>query len=437
VDKFCPEAFLKACGATGRLGLLVEQEGRDQDAGFWFLQQPFALVGRNKGNDIILNDGRISRRHAYVQILGGEVFCVDLNSRTGTHWQEGSRPAGWLAPMQSVRLGSCGVRLLGDRSDQPLFSAVDPLAGGSLQQPLVTLEFQGDRWQQTRWPMNRMLALLGSAPCCKVRLHGPQVARTHASLVCTAQGSWVVDLLSPTGTWLNGQKVRLARLEDGDELRIDHFVMRIHCRPSDGFALGSARAAEPVEAAKNGFSLHGQITKMELGPPEREFAQDALVHKPQAVQNVVEHTAKAMLETVFFPMVQQFSAVQNQMFDQFQQAMTLMFQMFDGLQKDQMQLIRAELTRVQELTQEIQVLHTEMKKAPVAVKPDLSLTNHRVFAETSPTNGISPKTVPQGPGETPGQTAEDVHGWLCQRMAELQDDRRSRLQKITDFLSGK
>jgi pSer/pThr/pTyr-binding forkhead associated (FHA) protein len=450
VDKYCPEAFMKACGATGRLGLLVEQGERDQKGEFWFQQQPFALVGRDQGNDVILNDRRVSRRHCYLQILGGEVLCVDLNSRTGTHWLEGRGKAGWLAPMQSLQLGGCMVRLLADTSRRQLLSPLDPMAGGCLQQPLITLEFLGTRRNLIRWPMNRMLAMLGTALCCKVRLHGPGVARVHASLVSTAQGSWVVDLLSPTGTWVNGQRVRLAQVEEGDELRIGNFAIRVHCEPSDRFALGPALAAAPPEPSKSGPTLHSQVTKLNLELPGTEVAPQALITNPDALQHVVEHTAKAMLQSVVFPMVQQFSAVQDQMFDQFRQGLTLMFQLFGGLQKEQMQILRDELTRVQELTQEIQALRTELK-TPVAIRPDPSLSKNGAFAESSPTNGtssrsvssespptngVSPRSMSEGVCESGGQTVEEVHALLSQRMAELQSDRRTRLQKIVDFLAG-
>jgi pSer/pThr/pTyr-binding forkhead associated (FHA) protein len=480
VGKYCPETFLKACGATGCLGLQVEQEDRDQKVDFWFQQQPFALLGRNQENDIILNDRRISRRHAYLQILGGEVWCLDMNSRTGTHWQDGPRMAGWLAPMQSLQVGGRTVRLLADTFKQPHFSAFDPMAHGCLQQPLITLEFLGPRWNHIRWPMNRMLAVVGRALCCKVRLHGTNVAPVHASLVSTAQGSWVIDLLSHAGTWVNGQMVRLAQLEDGDELRIGNFVMRVRCHPADRFALRPALAAAPSEPARSGSALRGQITKLNLEFSGKEVTPSAPTTNPQTLQHVVEHTAKAMLESVVFPMVQQFSAVQDQMFDQFQQAITLMFNLFGGLQKEQMQFLRDELTRVQQLTLEIQALHAELETA-VAIRPGTSLPKKRglrensltngtspgsvsvenaltngtspgsVSAENAPANGTSPRSVPaenapangtsprstsDGACESRVQTAEEVHALLCRRMAELQSDRRTRLQKIVDFLAG-
>jgi pSer/pThr/pTyr-binding forkhead associated (FHA) protein len=451
VEKYCPEAFMKACGATGCLGLRVEQGDGDQIPEFWFRTQPFAIAGRDDSNDVILKDQRVSRRHCYFQILGGEVFCVDLNSRTGIHGLAGRRQAGWVAPMQSLQLGGYVMRLLAHNANQPLLSTFDPMAGGCLQQALLTLEFLGTHKNHIWWPMNRMLALVGRALCCRIRLNGPEVTRVHASLVSTAHGSWVIDLHSRTGTWLNGQRVRLAQLDDGDELRIGNFVMRVHSQPSDRFALGQELAAALPQQSKASPVLHGQSTMLNLELPVMEVTPKVLIANPQALQHVVEYTAKTMLQSVVFPLVQQFTAAQDEMFDQFQQALTLMLQLFGGLQKEQTQFLRDELTKVQELTQEIQALRTELR-TQVGNGPDRSLPTNGACAESSPTNGTSPRSMladespstgtsprsmSESVGERRGQSVENIHAVLCQRMAELQSDRRTRLQKIVAFLAGR
>jgi hypothetical protein len=175
-----------------------------------------------------------------------------------------------------------------------------------------------------------------------------------------------------------------------------------------------------------------------------------------------------MLESVFFPMLQQFSAVQNQMFDQFQQAMVLMFQMFATLQKEQADVVRAELNRIQELTREIQALQADLK-APAVTAAGATPAKRRPYGENPAINGPARVSVAACDGQSGGlprnagfaeqqasptaresakpvenlaakgtdQAGTEVHAWLCERMAELQEDRRSRMQKIVDFLSGK
>jgi pSer/pThr/pTyr-binding forkhead associated (FHA) protein len=467
VGKFSPEAFRTACGASGPLSLLVEQ-GKGPETGFCFLRQPFALVGRNTVSDVVLNDKRVSRRHAYLQILGGALFCVDLNSHTGTHWQDGSRLAGWLLPMESIRLGGYALRLLAESSAENPFQALNPMAARCLEKPSVTLQFLSGRKSQPELSVDRMLVLMGTSSCCKVRLHDPSVAPVHASLVSTPEGAWVVDLLSLTGLKINGQKARLARLEDGDELQIGTFTMRVRCQRAAGFAMQPTPTGFERGVAKNGSVRNDQITDLAVGVIGKEITPATAPERPQSLQNPVDNSARAMLESVFFPMVQQFSAMQSQMFDQFQQAMVLMFQMFGTLQKEQADVVRSEMNRIQELTREIQALHADLK-APALSNAGATVAKPRAFGEKPSSNGTPPMSVAACDGQLRGsprnagfaeqqvsiparqsgnpveklppkstdQAGTEVHAWLCERMAELQEDRRSRMQKIVDFLSGK
>jgi hypothetical protein len=65
-------------------------------------------------------------------------------------------------------------------------------------------------------------------------------------------------------------------------------------------------------------------------------------------------------ESILVPLVNQFGVMQQQMFDQFQQAMAMMIQMFGTMHRDQMEVIRAELDRLHELTEEFHALKNEL-----------------------------------------------------------------------------
>src|SRR5205085_9103344 len=83
------EMFWQACQARAPLELLVRPQGSDT----WqrrTLATPFAVIGRDPDVDLRLDHPDINRRHAYLQVLQGRVFVVDLQSRTRTHWEDGS-----------------------------------------------------------------------------------------------------------------------------------------------------------------------------------------------------------------------------------------------------------------------------------------------------------------------------------------------------------
>src|SRR5690606_41640702 len=48
------------------------------------LTKPSTIIGRQPGNDIVLNTSTASRYHARIDVANGGVFLVDLESAAGT-----------------------------------------------------------------------------------------------------------------------------------------------------------------------------------------------------------------------------------------------------------------------------------------------------------------------------------------------------------------
>src|SRR6185312_16151431 len=91
-------------------------------------------------------------------------------------------------------------------------------------------------------------------------------------------------------------------------------------------------SAAPVELVSSGSALHGRLH------PD-------------------------VTESVLVPLVNQFSMMQQQMFDQFQQAMGMLVQMFGTMHREQMDVIREELDRLHDLTRELQELKQDLAQS--------------------------------------------------------------------------
>jgi pSer/pThr/pTyr-binding forkhead associated (FHA) protein len=247
-----PDQFLQACGATGPLRLSVERPGERGSAQSEFAQ-PFVLVGRETWADLALNDPEVSRRHAYLQVIDGRLFCLDLDSRAGTLWDGRSRKSGWLAPDHPAGIGPFAVRPSDGPGSLSGLPDWDPLASRAPDRdplPAVGLEVVVGTQKGLVWRMNRVLALVGQSPGCKVRVGDWGVGQYHCALLRTALGLWVIDLMASGGSSVNRTPVRYARLDHGDELLVGDTLFGVRYESGSSPALpttAAVAAPTPVE----------------------------------------------------------------------------------------------------------------------------------------------------------------------------------------------
>lgn len=479
-NKHSMDLFLAACGAAGPIQLSIDRYGRPE-GGHRVLPRPFALIGRDPGTDLPLDETLISRRHAYLQLIEGRLFCVDLGSRTGIHWERETRKSGWLGQGQFIRIGTYSIHFAeGGRREGSVADDRDPLTVRSLNGetlPDVMLEFTNTNPRRI-WEMNCVMALVGRAPDCRVRLKGSNVSEHHCSLVRTARGLWVVDLLGQDGVRVNQRRVPWAYLSNGDQLQVGSFVIRVwHNAPPLVPDRPVAVEANHHGAALDSLGFPGE-ERILFDAEDNSFGKAATalapVPDPSDLALVQALDQEEIREALLQPLVHQFAEMQQQMSDQFQQAMTMVLEMFGGMHQSQANIIREEIDRLQQLTEEMQSLQEEVAKTQTApaAKPSPA-PNHAagtpasekkkppVLATPAPSAGVPEPTrkikdshpalktadetfkggapflaadrdAPVGEG-----TAEEVHSWLFHRIEQIQTERKSRLEKIFGFLRGK
>jgi pSer/pThr/pTyr-binding forkhead associated (FHA) protein len=462
------EQFLRDCDAPAPPVLEVEREGRPGTIRH-ALEAPFALLGRDERNHLCLPDEQVSRRHAYLQVLAGGLFCVDLGSRTGVFWDGEARPAGWVAPGDRLRVGPFTLRLAEGPPrlappDGP--DRFDPLAADPAPAAWA-LELPGG----VRWRVNRALTLLGKSSRCKLRPNAPEASRFHCGLVRAPGGVWVVDLLSSRGTYVNGERARCDLLEEGAELRVGRVVLHLRGEASaaggvsvalaDGEGAACLPAAEPdVPAA----AAEGAASPEAPAPLDHPLLPRAPAGAPQGLApaalrplSLPGAASSELQEVLLGPVISQFSLMQQQMLEQFHQTLVMMAQVFGNLHRDQMALIRDELNQLHQVTQELQALHVELARRPAegGAGPEGPAEGApaapaggtaRSAPEPAPAPAHGPAGAPpeaargQRPGAPPPLPppgAEAIHDLLRQRMAALEEERKSRWDKILRFMLGK
>jgi len=445
-------AFLSASGATAPLAIELEGPG-PAVAGLRKFEEPFALVGRSDRAGLVLDHEAVSRRHAYVQVIGGRVFVVDLGSRSGTICDGRAADNGWLAPGGSLRIGPYGLRLAspgdGDGAAGPPGGDADPvanplvaLAAGEGVLPQVSLEFRSPKAGRSVWRMNPVLALVGSSARCNVRLSSADVSRFHCALIRTPAGLWAVDLLGRDGITVNGAPARYAALGPGDVLALGKVLVRVHRGDA---APRAGPSANLPELRSGGWQPPAVTTRGEEAPHFGTPAQLAAGQFPGGP------------DPSLTLLLNHFGQMQQQMLDQFQQSMMMMMQMFGGMHRDQMGLVREELEKIGELKEEFTAIKAQLaaRPAPAAAPPPWRphvpppagaptrpLNGHPQAGPPAPAQAPAPQPPAGGDAKprktvvTPPDLSGDTHDWLNERLAIIEAEQMNRWQKIMGFLKG-
>ena len=396
------KSFLAACGIEDSFQFAVENQDATESR-LRLLYQPFAVIGRDVRADVVLDHADISRRHVYLQVIEGRVFWIDLESRTGTRNESESQRFGWLEGGRTLLVGPYVIRrFVGDsqaiekrhRSDLPRNTPLVARPSTHATQSEVALEFLNGPSQLMLKPVHRVLSLIGSASGCKFRLTDSSVSRFHGSLLQTSAGLWIVDLLGQKGITVNDVPVRCSRLIDNDVVRIGRYQIRIRCRPrvqESGKGLVDLEHAAFLPKAVRQSRISLSLNSIGWAPMTAPLYSDSAngeelpslsIEASSMSSNIDLVPSHSMLagssrqseptEAFLVPLVNQFGIMQQQMFDQFQQAMAMMIKMFGTMHRDQMEVIRAELDRLHELTDEFHALKNELAER-TREKPDLKL----------------------------------------------------------------
>jgi len=462
------------------------------------LPQPFAVIGRNAGADVTLGDRRVSRRHAYLQAIAGGVFCVDLGSRAGVFWDRRRGRSGWVDRERGVVINPFHIRQ--DKADCAAWESEgfdrpkDPLAKQSEDlspASSLVLEFSHEASEPSFWKMNRLLTLVGRSPHCQVRLTAPGISRFHCSLVRTPTGVWAVDLLGRGGIIVNGVSVRSRRIDLGDELQVGSVLIRFRC---DLPRVGIASTACLVPEIHDGSPATGRrdILPMPSFDPSRPprgltgpSATTGRASGPEVTRRVGASSA-AIVQIEESDLVHfandsgpgpHHLRQQEQMFDHFQQVMTMIVERFGDKHRDQMQVVREEITHIRQLSGELHSLHYRLSTPPLSLSiPDSqsppgtsapvesidaafgdspsAVMAHLADSATllpSTESGMSdPGPGPSGRAEGPTHSrsggsievgaadlaSQDMHGLIRRRMEALEREQKSHWQRILDLMRG-
>jgi pSer/pThr/pTyr-binding forkhead associated (FHA) protein len=308
--------------------------------------RPLLMIGRSKQCDVVLPNTKVTTRHACLKLIGSQVYCVDLASQNGTYWGKKRCCSGWLKVGRPIRIRPFSIEAL----------SIDDVALEDVDLPEVDLLSKQDydklpcRAELTflngrlvdggvsRRKIVRPITLIGSSPECKLQFDDSSVSRAHCSLIVTPSGLWAIDLLSHSGTYVNGERVTFRLLRESDEVRIGCFRFTLNY---------------------GGFSESNFHESLQpLGTGERE-----------KIRQEIGSGGAGISEEFVLSLVDRFAAIQQQVTSMNHQQMMSMLQLMNTMHQNHHDLVERELTRIHLIDDEIQQIQSKLSKGNVPFSP--------------------------------------------------------------------
>jgi pSer/pThr/pTyr-binding forkhead associated (FHA) protein/tetratricopeptide (TPR) repeat protein len=182
------------------------------------LNKDVITIGRLEDNDIVLNDGSISRHHAHIERHGGQFIIKDQGSQNGI-WVAGARVAQWeLQPGVPFVMGVFTATY-----EQPAAEHISmtppsvPVPGTTSPAKLFVIDGPVPIRELS---LNLPEVIFGRAPSCHIPIDSEAVSRNHARISYKNNQFIISDAGSLNGVFVNGLRVESQPLQHGDEILI-------------------------------------------------------------------------------------------------------------------------------------------------------------------------------------------------------------------------
>lgn len=210
-----------------RLPCFVDSAGREHP-----LRPGANVIGRQ--GDVLVDDSRVSRRHAQATVTDGTILVEDLGSTNGTTVNDEPLPTGEQRGIQAgdrVSLGGCEIVLsLPGESVKTEMG----LSGRTTQMSAPPTAIEAKVFLVTsaggRWPLKDGVNTFGRKAENDVAIPDPYVSGRHGEIEVADDGIYVTDIGSTNGTLLNEVKLNPSErtpITPEDVIRLGGVELRI------------------------------------------------------------------------------------------------------------------------------------------------------------------------------------------------------------------
>jgi len=228
---------------------MLKLQFKDQrKAAIWLVDSRYA-IGRDKSNDIVIDEDGISGFHAELRVEDDDrIFLTDAGSINGTFVNgKQIKARTQLRANDVIRIHRSELMLVDPKEQlkvQPpeeaataMTPALQGLSGGGAGVGGVptgwVLRAKTGSISGQAFPIPASgRAILGRSQNCDIVIPGTHVSRQHAELYFQSGKLHVKDLGSSNGTFVNRKKVEDTVVAAGDEIRFDTLVFQVEAPAS-------------------------------------------------------------------------------------------------------------------------------------------------------------------------------------------------------------
>lgn len=178
------------------------------------------LIGRKEENRIVLPDKSVSRQHAQLEIIEGNVTIQDLGSANGVFVNGKQIEKETINEGDTVQIGKYSLELKGNDAEKTRMAPV------SYTSPKYRLVLMEGKKVKEEYQLDENELTIGRAEENKIILKNETVSRKHAIVKKENNQYKIADLGSSNGTFVNNKKIKEKVLSKGDEIKIGKFVLK-------------------------------------------------------------------------------------------------------------------------------------------------------------------------------------------------------------------
>jgi pSer/pThr/pTyr-binding forkhead associated (FHA) protein len=220
----------------GRTGVTAGQD---------FVIDEHAHVGASSENEVRIIAPGVSRRHARIWRENDQFWLEDVGATNGTFLNGGRVQREVLRHLDVITLGRA-VDLIFLERDKPSVAGIERAL-------LVKIQLTDGEGAGTFIDVPKGELSFGRSDSCSVVLDSRAIGKLHARLQRTGNQVLLQDLQSANGTFVNGKRIDIAVLKNGDVLNFAGVRGATISMDGEAAAAADAAGANPAAAAMTAF----------------------------------------------------------------------------------------------------------------------------------------------------------------------------------------